>query len=82
MIANRHKAGCLGTLRNFWTPDISRPFYFIMLFFFFWVFATFLPAKPYLIFVFEEVGLPCTAQWTLVSLLLTFYNYRIHIDIK
>uniref|UniRef100_A0A2S2PE19 Facilitated trehalose transporter Tret1-1 n=1 Tax=Schizaphis graminum TaxID=13262 RepID=A0A2S2PE19_SCHGA len=37
-----------------------------MLFFFFWSFATFIPAKPYLIAVFSEIGLPCTAQWTLV----------------
>lgn len=66
MIANRKQTGFLDNLKNFWTPELLRPFLFIMLFFFFWNFATFLPAKPYLIFIFEEIGLPCTAQWTLV----------------
>lgn len=66
MIANRKQTGFLDNLKNFWTPELLRPFLFIMLFFFFCNFASFLPAKPYLIFIFEEIGLPCTAQWTLV----------------
>ncbi|XP_050534687.1 facilitated trehalose transporter Tret1-like [Daktulosphaira vitifoliae] len=53
-------------LKQIWSSELNRPFIFIMLFFFFWNFATFIPAKPYLISVFEEIGLPCRAHWTLV----------------
>jgi len=66
MLTNHTQTGFLDALKNCWTPELHRPFLFIMLFFFFWSFATFIPAKPYLIAVFEEIGLPCTAQWTLV----------------
>ncbi|XP_026812036.1 facilitated trehalose transporter Tret1-like [Rhopalosiphum maidis] len=66
ILANQSQTGFLDTLKSFWTPELNRPFFFIMLFFFFWSFATFIPAKPYLIAVFSEIGLPCTAQWTLV----------------
>lgn len=70
MLANRTQtAGFLDALKSIWTPELNRPFSFIMLFFFFWSFATFIPAKPYLISVFEEIGLPCTAQWTLVYII-------------
>ncbi|XP_025416372.1 facilitated trehalose transporter Tret1-like isoform X2 [Sipha flava] len=63
---NQMDSSVLDTFNNFWPPELNRPFLFIMIFFFFWSFATFIPAKPYLIAVFEEIGLPCTAQWTLV----------------
>ncbi|XP_050428914.1 facilitated trehalose transporter Tret1-like isoform X2 [Adelges cooleyi] len=56
----------MDSFKQFWSPELYRPFAFIMLFFFFWCFATFIPAKPYLISVFADIGLPCTAHWTLV----------------
>jgi len=77
ILANQNQIGFLDTLKSFWSPELNRPFLFIMLFFFFWSFATFIPAKPYLIAVFGEIGLPCTAQWTLVCVTFKLLLYYI-----